>query len=112
MNTQNNDTTRSQATSQRMEFKRAMVRPGIDSGTHILIVSGDKPTSNAEVTLAPIRHDFNEPPEYWGYEVLGNLSGIGAPVVTPYEVNTELGKLIGTKGVEVFGKTRSEKINV
>jgi len=86
-----------QVTSQRIDFESAKVQPGIVSGTHILIVSGDKPTSNTEVTLS---------------QVLGSRSDIGVPALTPYQVETELDKLVGTKGVEVFGNTRREEIDI
>ena len=51
-------------------------------------------------------------PEYWEIEVQGCQRGLGLPVLTPYTVALRLGGTIGTKGVEVVGATRSQRIDV
>jgi hypothetical protein len=64
-----------------------------------------------EVDLVPLV--FIQQPEYWGIEVVGRLpGGIGLPVQAPYSVSINLSGITGTKGIEVIGATRSEKIEV
>jgi hypothetical protein len=77
----------------------------------VLRVAGTKPFLNMEVELVPLV--FIQQPEYWGIEVVGRLrSGIGLPVVTPYDVSIPLMGITGTRGVEVIGATRSERIEI
>jgi hypothetical protein len=77
----------------------------------VLTVSGEKPYMNMEVSLEPLV--YIRQPEYWGIEVVGHLpGGIGLPVVTPYTVSIPLSGIMGTRGVEVIGATRSERIDV
>jgi hypothetical protein len=77
----------------------------------VLTVSGTKPYANMEVELAPLV--YIRQPEYWGIEVVGHLpGGIGLPVVTPYSVSLPLAGTLGTRGIEVIGASRSEKIDV
>ncbi len=87
------------------------VRPGIVSGTYILIVRGTKPYLNMQVNLVPLV--YIRQPEYWGIEVIGCLpGGIGLPATEPYTAILPLNGTIGTKGIEVIGATCSEKILV
>ena len=52
-------------------------------------------------------------PEYWGIEVVGCLpGGIGLPALAPYTVSLRLAGVTGTRGVEVIGATRTERIAV
>ena len=94
------------------DFDEAEVRPGIVSGTYILIVRGTKPYLNMEVNLTPLV--YIRQPEYWGIEVIGCLrGGIGLAAPTaPYIASLGLNGTIGTQGIEVIGATRSEKISV
>ena len=94
----------------RINFTKAEVRPGFVTNTFFLIVSGNKPYLNMQVRLSPLI--YIRQPEYWGIEVLGTLSGIGLPVVAPYHVFIPLDGIIGTKGIEVLGATKSKKIKV
>ena len=74
----------------------------------ILTVSGEKPYANMEVELSPLI--YIQRPEYWGIEVVGHLpGGIRLPVMTPYTVSLPLAGLLGTKGIEIIGATRSER---
>jgi hypothetical protein len=76
-------------------------------------VTGITPFLDMEVELVPLV--FTRQPEYWGIEVVGRLRGggeIGAAAVEPYAVSIPLSGITGTKGVEVIGATRSEKIEV
>jgi hypothetical protein len=94
-----------------IDFEEAEVRPGIVSGTYILIVRGTKPYLNMEVDLTPLV--YIRQPEFWGIEVIGRLpGGIGLPTTAPYTASLPLNGITGTKGVEVIGATRSEKISV
>ncbi len=95
-----------------IDFEQAEVRPGFVSGTYILIVRGTKPYLNMEVTLSPLV--YIRQPEFWGIEVIGCLPGgiaLEAPTA-PYIASLPLNGIIGTKGIEVIGATRSEKICV
>jgi hypothetical protein len=94
-----------------IDFEAAEVRPGIVSGTYILIVRGTKPYLNMEVNLIPLV--YIRQPEYWGIEVTGCLpGGIGLPATAPYIASLPLNGTIGTQGIEVIGATRTEKICV
>ena len=94
-----------------IDFDKAEVRPGIVSGTYILIVRGIKPYLNMEVNLIPLV--YIKQPEYWGIEVTGCLpGGIGIPATEPYTAVLSLTGTIGTKGIEVIGANCSEKILV
>ncbi len=74
----------------------------------VLVVSGTKPYFNMEVTLAPLM--YVRQPEYWGIEVVGTLPGaIGLPALAPYQVSLPLAGIVGTKGIEVIGASRSER---
>jgi Subtilisin inhibitor-like len=77
---------------------------------HVLVVSGEKPYFNMEVSLVPLV--YIRQPEYWGIEVVGCLPEVGLPAVTPYTVRLDLAGTIGTCGIEVIGANRSEKIDV
>ncbi|MDR7276585.1 hypothetical protein [Catenuloplanes atrovinosus] len=76
----------------------------------VLRVSGMKPWSNMRVELVP--RVYVRQPEYWEVEVVGTLSGIGMPVLTPYDVSLNVTSTLGTKGVEVVGATKRERIEV
>jgi hypothetical protein len=77
----------------------------------LLRVGGTKPYANMRVDLSPLVY-FRQP-EYWGIEVVGRLhGGILLPAEVPYEVSLPLSGITGTRGVEVIGATRSEKIEV
>ncbi len=77
---------------------------------HVLVVSGEKPYFNMEVSLSPLV--YIKQPEYWGIEVVGCLPEVGLPTVTPYVVRLDLNGTIGTCGIEVIGASRSEKIDI
>ena len=94
-----------------IDFEKAEVRPGIVSGTYILIVQGIKPYLNMQVNLIPLV--YIRQPEFWGIEVTGCLpGGIGLPATEPYTVVLPLNGTIGTKGIEVIGANCSQKIPV
>lgn len=77
----------------------------------VLVVSGTKPFLNMEVSLVPLI--FVRQPEYWGIEVVGRLPGaIGLPILSPYRVSLPLAGNIGTKGIEVIGASRTQRVDV
>ena len=77
---------------------------------HVLVVSGQKPYLNMTVSLTPLV--YIRQPEYWGIEVIGYLPELGLPAVAPYVATLELDGTIGTRGIEVIGANRSERIDV
>lgn len=76
----------------------------------VLTVSGQKPYFNMTVSLSPLV--YIQQPEYWGIEVVGCLPEVGLPAVAPYVVSLDLSGIIGTRGIEVIGASRSERIDV
>ena len=101
-----------------IDFERAEVEPMATPAVlgfppqFVLGVTGTKPFLDMEVELVPLV--FTRQPEYWGIEVVGRLRGGGelGAAVEPYAVSIPLSGITGTKGVEVIGATRSEKIEV
>lgn len=77
---------------------------------HVLVVRGEKPYFNMQVNLVPLV--YIQQPEYWGIEVVGCLPEVGLPAFAPYTVKLDLEGTIGTRGVEVIGANRSEKIDI
>jgi hypothetical protein len=95
-----------------IDFEKAEIRT-LESfpPQHVLVVSGTKPFMNMEVTLEPLV--FIRQPEFWGIEVVGRLpGGVGLPALAPYQVSLPLAGIMGTRGIEVIGATRSEKIEL
>lgn len=93
-----------------IDFDEAKVVSGIVPRTYFLIVSGTKPYLNMTVELSPLV--YIRRPEYWGIEVVGSLPGIGLPATAPYTVSIPLDGILGTKGIEVIGANKREKIKV
>ncbi|BAZ49597.1 hypothetical protein NIES4103_22090 [Nostoc sp. NIES-4103] len=94
--------------SRLIDFEEAEIRPGIVSGTYILVVSGTKPYLNMEVRLVPLV--YIQQPEYWGVEVVGTVSGIGLPATAPYTVSLPVDGIRGKKGIEVLGANSSKQL--
>lgn len=95
--------------SRLIDFEEAEIRPGIVSGTYILIVKGTTPYLNMTVNLVPLV--YVRQPEYWGIEVIGSLSGIGLPATAPYTASIPIEGIRGTEGIEVIGATLSKQIS-
>jgi len=93
-----------------IDFEKAEVVPGIVPRTYFLIVSGTKPYVNMTVELSPLV--YIRQPEYWGIEVIGSLPGYGLPVLAPYTVSIPLDGITGTKGVEVIGANKRQRLPV
>jgi hypothetical protein len=92
-------------------FEDAQVRPGFVSDTWFLTVSGEAPCLNMDVRLSP--RIYIDCPEYWGIEVIGSLhGGFCLTAIKPFVVTIALNGIIGSKGIEVLGGRRSERIEV
>ena len=76
----------------------------------ILRVSGTKPYANMDVELVPFV--YVRQPDYWEIEVVGSLRTPGLPVAVPYSVSLPLAGSLGTRGIEVVGATRRERIDI
>jgi hypothetical protein len=75
-----------------------------------VIVAGVKPYTNMTVNLVP--RVYVQQAEYWEIEVVGHISETGIPLQAPYTSSIPLRGIMGTKGVEVIGATKSEKRDV
>lgn len=93
-----------------IDFDTAEIHPGIIPRTFFLVVRGEKPYMNMQVSLDPLVYIVQ--PEYWGIEVVGRLPGFGLPALAPYTVARPLDGIAGSKGIEVIGANRTEKIEV
>ena len=91
-------------------FTDSRVVPGVVTGTYILIVTGEKPFLNMEVSLIP--RVYVVQPEYWEIEVVGVLGGIGLPATEPYSVFISLEAIRGTRGITVVGNSQEISIDV
>ena len=102
---------RSASSSKLIAFDQAQVVPGIINDTYFLTVTGEAPCLNMEVALVPMI--YIDCPEYWAIEVTGTLKGgICLTAIKPYQVTIPLAGITGSKGVEVVGGNRTEKIDV
>ena len=106
--TEFNDLPRSEAV-RLIDFEKVELHVGI-VGTYVLEVSGQKPYVNMSVELRP--RVYIRQPEYWGIEVLGYTNGILLPALRPYSVWLSLEGIRGTKGIEVIGAARSQKLDI
>lgn len=93
-----------------ISFTKARIVPGIVSGTWILIVTGNKPCWNMTVRLSPLI--YIRRPDFWGIEVVGSVPGFCLPAIAPYTVSLPLAGITGTRGIEVIGSNKRQKIVV
>lgn len=90
----------------RIEFEKVEVISGFPGD--FLVVSGTKNCINMEVKLVPLV--YVKCPEYWGIEVVGCLpDGVCLKALGPYSVTIPLAGIIGSKGIEVVGASKSER---
>ena len=95
-----------------LDFRKALVVPGDVPGALRLTVSGDKPrdaVGGSRIKLEPLA--YTTQPEYWKIEVLWDSANANVPMVTPFTVSIPLDGICGTKGIEVVGQTKSQKIS-
>lgn len=94
-----------------IDFKEAKVFPGFFPNTWFLVVSGEKPCINMDVSLVSLV--YVKCPDYWGIEVVGCLPhGICLPTTGKYQVTIPLAAITGSKGIEVIGARGRKKIKV
>ena len=94
-----------------IEFEKAEVRPGFVSETYFLVVTGNAPCMNMQVSLEPLT--YVQQPEYWGIEVVGCLTGgICLTAELPFLASIPLAGITGTRGIEVIGAEHTQKIDV
>lgn len=77
---------------------------------HVLVVRGEKPYLTMQVDLIPLV--YIRQPEYWGINVVGCLHEGGLPAVAAYVAKLDLDGTIGTRGIDVIGTNRSERIGI
>jgi len=96
-----------------LDFRKAVVGKGSAEGSLMLTVSGDKPREaqgGAVVKLNPLAYETQ--PEYWKIELLWDSADAVIPMVTPFSVSITLDQFRGSKGVEVVGQTKRQKIEI
>ena len=94
-----------------VDFLNAEIVAGAN-GVSELRVSGIQPGANVQVVLAPVTYIMQ--PEYWRIEVRAAALPAGSPpiLLLEYSVTLPLNKSVGTKGIEVAGAARTQKIDV
>ncbi len=90
-------------------FESARIDAGFVNG-FFLTVSGTKPDLNMDVDLRPVQ--YIRQPEYWAWEVVGCMNGIGLPTEAPFAVTVELRGAVGTKGIEVVGAGSKKRFDI
>ena len=88
-----------------VDFETAEIKTS-ESGGNILAVRGR--CQGTDVKLFPV--DYLALPEYWRIDVLADSSGENS--LSNYEVSLKLDGICGSKGVEVFGRETSVKIDI
>ena len=98
----------------RIDFAKATVEQVPSTATsprYRLTVTGTKPSISQSVSLVPVT--YIQQPEYWLIEVVAcDPPEAGLPATGPYTATLDLTGVLGTKGIEVYGATRSERIDV
>lgn len=90
-------------------FDKARVEE--QDGVRLLVVTGEAPCANMEVTLMPLIYVTR--PDYWGIEVVGHLpDGFCLTAMKPYTTSIRLDGIAGDKGIEVIGANRTERIDL
>lgn len=96
-----------------VDFESATIQTN-PSKSKVLIVKGQTPSSSSEgspVKLQPVKYVVR--PEYWRIDVLWDRADAIFQSLNSYEAPPlDLTGVTGTKGIEVVGKDRSEKIDV
>lgn len=93
-----------------IDYSSAEVVAGAAGGFD-LIVRGMTGTPCFAVSVTA--STYIQQPDFWAYQVTAvEQSGNCAQVVTPFEVRVSLGSSVGTQGIEVNGRTKSERLPV
>ncbi len=91
----------------RIDFDFVEVRRGRQDGARLVVVSGVKQWADLRVTLEPVA--CREPGEFRTIEVVGRLAH-GLPALVDFCVVLPLDAVRGSKGIEIVGATRSERL--
>src|SRR5688500_7580023 len=95
-----------------IDFEEAVViSPMIYPPRPVLVVSGRKAHP---MTVRLVPRTYLQQPEYWGIDVIGVTEAGPMLMITniPYMVDLDLAGCTGTRGVEVFGATMTEQLDV
>lgn len=94
-----------------INFDKAEVVGGFVNNSFFLVVSGEAPCINMEVSLIPLM--YVRCPEYWGIEVVGTLpGGFCLDAVKPFTVTIALTGITGSQGIEVIGANSTKRFDV
>ncbi|MEI9850880.1 MAG: hypothetical protein WDN24_08505 [Sphingomonas sp.] len=100
------ETTRSASSGRLIAYEKAEVVSDPGTGSYYLWVSGKAPCLNMSVSLEP--RIYIDCPEYWGIEVVGDAAQRRLPAgAASFNEVLFLYGVIGHKGIEVIGSTRS-----
>ena len=105
------DATMESSSSRIIAYDKADIVPGIVNDTWFLVVSGEVPCINMDVSLAP--RIYAKCPEYWGIEIVGALpGGFCLTAMRPYSEVIALSGITGSKGIEVIGSNQQQTFDV
>ena len=97
-------------TWRRMQFEEARIESVGEDFSSILVIEGVSPYANMRLEVNPFVYESR--PDYWGIEVVGCLSKIAIPSITPFELVLVLDFPVGAKGIEIFGaENKSVKLD-
>jgi hypothetical protein len=75
------------------------------------VVAGFAPFLNRRVLLQPVA--YGSRPDYWRIEVVACLpSSHSLTALQPFQLSLSLSGVIGSKGIEIVGDGRSERVDV
>src|SRR5688500_15563455 len=94
-----------------IDFDRArIITLDVSPPEFVLEVSGVTPHADGRVELRA--GTYVRKPEYWAIEVIAHRPEIGLPVQAPYTASLSLTGITGSRGVEVTGATRTQRLDV
>jgi hypothetical protein len=97
-----------------IDFEKATVTPKPSPATsprYELTVTGKTPSMSQRVKLVPVT--YIRQPEYWAIQVSAcHVGDVLLPAEGRFSATLDLTGSLGTQGIEVVGKTRSQKIDL
>jgi heat shock protein HslJ len=88
-----------------------LVSPPSTPARYSLTVAGMLPDTRHAARLQPV--EYIQQPEFWLIQVLScEVADVGAPVNTLFKISLDLTGHLGTRGIEVNGATRHQRIEV
>ena len=94
-----------------VDFEKAELHNSGSHGARVLTVTGNTPSSSVRgcpIKLVPAT--YSSQPEYWRVEVLWDRADAIFQSICPFEASVPIDDIRGTKGIEVVGKTRVERL--